>query len=63
VLGSDGNIIIAGLFAEAAGLGASSPGVPGMLAVNGAGVGVAVLHGRSLTTTDTAVLGSSDDRL
>jgi hypothetical protein len=46
VLGIDRNDVIAGLLAEATGLGAGSPGVPGVLAVDGARVGVAILLGR-----------------
>ena len=43
VLGSDVDGVGAGLDADTTGLGAGSPGVPGVLAVDRARVGVAVL--------------------
>jgi hypothetical protein len=46
VLGSEINLVVARLLTSATGLGAGSPGVPGVLAIDGARVGVAVLLGR-----------------
>jgi hypothetical protein len=40
---SNVNLVVARLVTGAAGLGAGSPGVPGVLAVNGARVSVAAL--------------------
>jgi len=45
VLSSDINLVVARLLTSATGLGAGSPGVPGVLAVDGARVSVAVLLG------------------
>jgi hypothetical protein len=63
VLGSDVDLVVARLGASATSLGASGPGVPGMLAVDGARVGVAVLLSRDLVAWLAAELSSSDYRL
>jgi hypothetical protein len=61
VLGGDVNLVVTGLFAVAAGLGAGGPGVPGVHAVDAARVSVAVLFDVDWVTWLAAVLGNSDN--
>jgi len=61
VLGGDVNSVSARLGTNTTGLGASRPGVPGVLTIDGARVGVAVLCSRHRATGKTTVLASSDD--
>jgi len=63
VLGSNVNAVSARLLARAASLRASGPSVPGMLAVNGARVGVAVLLSRGDAANHTAMSGCGNNRL
>jgi len=61
VLGRNVNSVSARLGTNTTGLGASRPGVPRVLAVDGARVGVAVLCSRHRAAGKTTVLASSDD--
>jgi len=63
VLGRNVNSVSARLAARATGLGASRPGVPGVLAIDGARVGVAVLLSRHRAASSATELASSDDGL
>jgi hypothetical protein len=63
VLGRNVNSVLARLDTLATGLGASSPGIPGVFAIYGARVGVAILLTCKTATGNTAKLGSSDDGL
>jgi hypothetical protein len=63
VLGRNVNSVSARLAARATGLGASRPGVPGVLAIDGARVGVAVLLSRHRAASSATKLASSDDGL
>jgi len=63
VLGSDVNLVVTGLLASAASLGAGGPGVPGVGAVDAARVSVAVLLGRYGIANLAAVLDVGDDGL
>jgi hypothetical protein len=63
MLGSNVNLIVAGLVASTTSLGASGPCVPRMLAINRARVGVAVLLSRDLVTWLATELSSSNYRL
>jgi hypothetical protein len=60
VCGGNDNIVVARLDAFTAGLGAGSPGVPGVFAVDGARVGVAVLRGHLCAACNAACFGGSD---
>ena len=62
VLGSDVHVVVATLRTGATALGAGSPGVPGVLAVDGARMSVARLGGRYQTwACYTTVLSEGDD--
>jgi len=63
MLGSNVNLVGTRLGAGATSLGAGGPSVPGVFAVNGARVRVAVLNSGTAGATNTTMLGSSDYRL
>jgi hypothetical protein len=62
VTSSNIDVVVARLLARLAGLGASSPSVPGMLTINRARVGVAVLFCRKNRGSGTTVGSSGDNR-
>ena len=62
VLGGDVNNVSAGLGTNITGSGASSPGVPGVFAINGARVSVAVLSCVQSVASLASVGRGSDDR-
>jgi hypothetical protein len=61
--GIDIDYVVARLLAGTTSLGASAPGVPGVYAINGARVGVAVLLSRNGITRLATVGNIGDDRL
>jgi hypothetical protein len=62
MLGRNVNSVSARLDTLATGLGASGPGVPGVFAIDGARVGVAILLTCTTAAGNTTKLGVSDDR-
>jgi hypothetical protein len=61
MLGGDVNSVVTSLHATSASLGASGPGVPGVLAIDGARVGVAILLNAESVTRFTTMSDVSDD--